>query len=334
MSSYTQLTKEQRYQIYALRCAENNQSETARVLGVHRSTISREVRRNKGDRGYRPEGAHRKALAKREKTAKNAARFTSEDWEKVERMVRRDWSPEQISGRMRKEGTLSISHESIYLHIYADKATGGDLWEHLRCQKKRRKRYGSGKNRRGIIPGRVGIEKRPKIVEKRSRIGDWEGDTVIGKSHKGVIVTLTERKSRFLASSKLASKEAAQTAISVNEMLKPYPDRRYTITFDNGKEFAQHGQMSSELNVDVFFANPYHSWERGLNENTNGLLRQYFPKGTDFRNVTNREVQESVEKINHRPRKCLNFKSPYEVFFKTRMRYTDIREIVNVALRT
>ncbi|MHB8264210.1 MAG: IS30 family transposase [Acidimicrobiales bacterium] len=309
MEHYHQLTKVQRYQIGGLKQAGLNQSQTAEKIGVHRSTICREIKRNAELGSWRPDQADE--LATMRAINHNAAKFTAEDWQCVDALIEKDYSPEQIQGRMRLENTLVISHETIYGHIYADKADEGTLYKHLRCQKKRRKRYGSGEERRGMIKNRVSIDNRPAVVGERKRIGDWEGDTVIGKNHKGALVTLTERVSRYECAEILATKEAPPVTASITDLLEPYSDRVHTITFDNGKEFAGHERIAQNLDAEVYFAHPYHSWERGLNENTNGLLRQYFPKGTDFRKITQTQVEEALERINHRPRKVLDFRSPY-----------------------
>ena len=237
-----------------------------------------------------------------------------------------DWFPPAL------ESVLKISHETIYQHIYADKRNGGDLHQHLRSQKPHRKRYASGQERRGAIKNRVSIDERPEIVAQKSRIGDWEGDTVIGKNHKGGLVTLAERKSRYVLAGHIRSKHAVGVTAVTTRLLTPYKDKCHTITFDNGKEFAEHEKIAAELKADIYFANPYHSWERGLNENSNGLLRQYFPKGIELTNITEEQVQEAVERINHRPRKALGFRTPHEIFFGVEVRYT--KQPLVVALRT
>ena len=196
MGKYTQLTKEQRYQISGLKRTGLNQRQIAEEVGVSKSTISRELRRNEGQRGWRPKQAQETAEERR-RGQTPATRFSPEDLSCVEALIRKDFSPAQVSGRLSLEDVLQISHETIYQHIYRDKASGGTLWSHLRCQKQRRKRYGSGQERRGMIKNRVSIDQRPQIVEQRVRIGDWEGDTVIGKNHKGALVTLAERKARY-----------------------------------------------------------------------------------------------------------------------------------------
>lgn len=321
MSHYTQLTLEQRYQIYGLKKAGFNQSKIASDLNVHKSSISRELRRNKGQRGWRPVQAQEKSTERRRRSAV-ASKFGPEQWLEVDRLIIEDFSPAQISGRMASENTLQISHETIYRHIYDDKRTKGDLWLHLRCQKPRRKRYGSGQERRGTLKNRISIDERPAIVEKKVRIGDWEGDTVIGRGQKGALLTLTERASRFTLASILPSKHADGITAAAIDLLGPHKGKRHTMTFDNGKEFAGHEIMAKNLKMAVYFAHPYHSWERGLNENTNGLYRQYFPKGSSFAEVTDNQVQAAVERLNHRPRKVLGFKTPFEVFWGKTRRYT------------
>lgn len=315
MRTYTQLTREERYQIYMLIQAGHKQSEIAKLLGRHRATISRELWRNRGLRGYRPKQAHRMAFARR--MAKIRPRFSSPIWQQVELLIQRDWSPEQISGRLMAEQGVRISHEYIYQYIYADKRTGGDLHRHLRCQKKRRKRYGAY-DRRGVIPNRVSIDERPVVVDERSRVGDWEGDTVIGKNHKGALVTLVERKSLYTVIGGVARKTAAAVRAAIVAGLTLHKNRVHTLTYDNGKELAEHEQIAKALGVEIYFAHPYSSWERGLNENTNGLLRQYFPKGQELTAVAREEIEHVADRLNHRPRKTLGFRTPYEVFFSTK----------------
>jgi transposase, IS30 family len=310
MSSYKQLTHEQRYQIKALLQTGHKKAEIARTLSVHKSTINREISRNSGHRGYRPKQAHQKAIAHRQ--GKSRTRITPTHWSLVDEKLREDWSPEQISGRL-KEEKIFISHEHIYQHVYADKKEGGTLWRHLRRPKKYRKRAG-GRDRRGKIPNRRGIEERSAFVDQRSRIGDWEADLILGANHQGVAVTLTERKSRFTLLRTLDGKHAKPVREAIVDLLKWDP-RTKTITFDNGKEFSEHEQIAEALNVDCFFANPYASWERGTNENTNGLIRQYLPKDRNLKNVSTAEELKIMDKLNQRPRKCLGFKTPYEVFF-------------------
>ena len=309
--TYTQLNQEQRYQIYALLKIEPSQTKIAAVLGVHKSTISRELQRNRGQRGYRPQQAHRFAQQRRRKVIRN--RIPTDTWTKIEEKLRQDWSPEQVSCWLKKNLDTTVSHEWIYQYVYLDKRTGGDLHKHLRCQKKRRKRAGDY-DRRGKIPNQVSIDERPEIVEKRERIGDWEGDTIIGAGRQGAIVTLVERKSRFTLLKQVANRTAAVVENAILDLLEPYQDATLTITFDNGKEFANHQSIAQKLQSDVYFAHPYASWERGTNENTNGLIRQYFPKGSDFSSITDDQISFVKERLNDRPRKCLDFQAPSMVF--------------------
>jgi len=312
MRSYTQLTQEQRYQIQALMKAGLNQSEIAAIVGVHKSTISRELGRNRGLRGYRPQQAHKLALGRRQ--GKAAPRIGEAIWQQVEALIREEWSPEQVAGRIAMEQGVSISHEWIYQYIYADKRSGGNLYRYLRCQKVRRKRYGVY-DRRGCIPNQVSIDDRPAIVDSKRRYGDWEGDTVIGKGHRGALVTLVERKSLYTVIRSVLHKTAKAVRDAVVDGLTPYIDWVHTITYDNGREFADHEGMASDLDACIYFAHPYASWERGLNENTNGLIRQYFPKDRDLTTVTQHEIEQAMDKLNHRPRKSLGYRTPYEVFF-------------------
>jgi transposase, IS30 family len=309
--SYTQLTQEQRYQIYALLKIGHNGTEIAQVLGSHKSTISRELRRNCGQRGYRPKQAHCLAISRR---FHRQVRIQPETWKMIEDKVKLDWSPEQISGWLRRTQAFRVSHEWIYQYILMDKHRGGHLFEHLRCQKKRRKRYGR-EDRRGQLPNRVSIEQRPEIVAQRLRLGDWEVDTMIGNRHHQALVTLTERKSRFALLRKVEQKTADQVRNALIDMLKPFPNRLHTLTSDNGKEFAESEEIAKELKIDFFFAHPYAAWERGSNENMNGLIRQYIPKKRDFASVDETEVELIMDRLNTRPRKCLGFISPLEKFF-------------------
>ncbi len=308
---YKQLTQEERYQIYALKKAGHKQTEIAMIVSRNESTISRELKRNSGLRGYRPQQAQR--LADERKQSKYQPRINEGTWLKVEQLLREDWSPEQISLWLKAEKYPSISHEWIYQYILQDKYWGGDLYQHLRCQKQRRKRYGSY-NRRGQIIDRVSIDDRPKIVDLRARIGDWELDTIIGKGYKQAIVSITERKTRYTLIQKVKRKTAQCVSKAIINQLSLHSGRVLTLTSDNGKEFADHKNIANKLKAKFYFAHPYASWERGLNENTNGLIRQYFPKNRDFTTITQKEINQVMYKLNNRPRKCLGMKTPNQVF--------------------
>lgn len=312
--AYAHLTREQRYSIYTALGLNATLTHIGRQLGKDKSSISREVSANGGRLGYCPVRAHEAALA-RVQGNKNAQRFKADDWALVSRYIVEGCSPEQVAKRLGAEQQLRISHERIYGYVYADKKSpqSQGLHLHLRCQKPYRKRGGSYK-RRGTIRNRVGIEQRPAIVELRERQGDWEGDTVIGKAHSGVIVTMVDRTSRYLTASLAPTKHAEPVSEAIIEMLKHRLHPNHTITFDNGKEFADHDFIAKRLKVQVYFADPYCSWQRGTNENTNGLLRQYFPKKTNFQQITQQQLDDAVYRLNHRPRKCLGWRTPHEVY--------------------
>ena len=314
MRTYTQLTRGKRYQIRALLKAGFSQSKMAFSLKVHKSTISREIRRNRGDKGYRPVQAHEKALARRFAAAKRI-KMTPVMIELVQHYIRQDFSPEQVSGFLDRNHELKISHETIYKYIWSDKKTGGTLYKHLRhSSRKQRKRYGT-KQLRGRIAGQVSIDLRPAIVDAKTRIGDWEIDTVTGKNSKGYLLTVVERKSKFVLVKRVSDRQSDQVAKAVVRLLRSYKENVLTITADNGKEFSQHMKISKRLKADFYFAHPYHAWERGLNENTNGLLRQYFPKRMDFQKIDDKYINYAMDRLNNRPRKTLWFATPNEVFF-------------------
>lgn len=313
MKTYKQLTCEQRYAIKILLKKNYLQKDIAEAVGVNKSTISRELKRNSGKRGYQSKQAHYKALERRQD--KSPPRISEDIWDKVKTNIKKDWSPEQTSGRLKETENISISHEWIYQFIIKDKQKGGDLYTHLRCKSKRRKRYGTHESR-GTIKNRRSIDDRPAIVAAKERIGDWEADTIIGKAHKGAIVSLTERKTKICLIYKVERKTADLVSEAMNKLLLPLKNIVYTITSDNGKEFALHEKTAAILETDFFFAHAYASYERGLNENTNGLIRQYFPKGRDFRTITDEEIIMAMKKLNNRPRKTLGYLTPNEVFFK------------------
>ena len=309
MEEYSQLTEDERYHIDAYKAAGFSLSEIAKQLGRHKSTIYREMSRNSGQRGYRAKQAQEKAERRRTEAPK-AVKMTPELITLIELKIREDWSPEQISGWLKVEKLGAISHERIYQHIWADKRNGGDLYLHLRRNGKKYQKRSNGKTSRGQIKNRVSIDKRPAVVDQKTRVGDWEIDTVIGKGHKGALVTLVERKTSFALAARVKTKQADEVAAATIELLRPYKDRTHTITADNGKEFALHEEIAKELTTGFYFAHPYHSWERGANENTNGLIRQYFPKDTNFLDVSDDEVYEAVYRLNARPRKKLGYKTP------------------------
>ena len=316
--NYKHLSQVERYQIYALMKAGHDQTQIARLLDRHKSTISREISRNRGLKGYRPKQACAIATKRSEK-CRNAATVPPWVAEQAACLLKLQWSPEQIAGR------LPVSHETLYRHVYSDKARGGTLWKNLRCQKQKRKRYAGGRDRRGQIPHRRPLSDRPVHIELRKQVGHWECDTVIGANHKGAIVTMVERKSGFSVIVKVSQKTSELVSRAIIEGLRPYMVRVITLTYDNGKEFAGHIQIDQALNSTSYFARPFASWERGSNENFNGLLRQYVPKKRSLNTVTEDEITMIQNRLNNRPRKRLGFKTPAEVFNQSLKR---------VALRT
>ncbi len=310
--TYTRLTEDERYQIYEDKFMGLSHRQIAKKLNRHHSTISREIKRNKGLRGYRPRQAQQFARQRHLLKPKHI-RMTTDVQRLIVRHIKKDWRPEQIQGRLRQEGYPMVCHSTIYHFIQDDKADGGQLYKHLRHLKPYKKRTGKAETR-GQIIGRVSIDDRPGIVDQKVRLGDWEADTVIGKGHKGVLVTLAERVSKKTLIARVQSKHAKGVTAAIVRLLKPERGNLHTITFDNGKEFAHHELISKALGTDGYFAHPYHSWERGLNENHNGLIRQYLPKGMALDQVTDKEIHVIQNKLNNRPRKALGYKTPNEIY--------------------
>lgn len=308
------LTLAQRYKIEALLELDYSKSSIAEEVGVHRSTIGREVKRHSlsPDR-YDADHAHHLYCQTKSNAGKVRKPTCKLLIEEIEKQLGKQFSPEQIAGRLKKQGKGRKSHSWIYEYIWNDKASGGQLYKNLRSsKKKKRKKYGCGEDKRGVIKNRVSIEKRPKIVDKMKRIGDWEADTIIGKNHKGAIVSLTERRSMTQLLKKVKTKNAEQVAKAIVKMVKASGLPAYTMTFDNGKEFSRHEKIAKQLNLKAFFAHPYSSFERGLNENQNGLVRQYIPKKTTFENITHQQIKRIQDLLNIRPRKSLEYFCPKE----------------------
>ena len=276
-----------------------------------KSTISREIARNSGQRGYRPNQAHELA-ALRETKYRGGKRVCSRTWLRCKKLLKEAYSPEQAAGRVALEGYEPVSHETLYKRIYEDKAIGGSLWKMLRCCKKRRKRYGSGRQRRGKIPNRIGIEERSLRVHDRATVGHWEGDTIIGRNHKYALISLVERKTGFGLIRKVKTRHAEGVATAIIDALKPMKGLVRTITFDNGLEFAQHGRIAAAVGAKIYFADPYSSWQRGTNENWNGLVRQYHPKKGCFSRIKNKELLANEAALNNRARKRLAWLTPLE----------------------
>ena len=311
--SYKHLCPEERHYIEIELKKGISQNKIAESLGRSQSSISREIGSNTGQRGYRNKQAENLTRDRHENKPKEV-KLTEEIKCIINAHIEDDWSPEQVSGRLKKDGIISLHHETIYQYILTDKKAGGELYKHLRHQNKTyRKRYGSAHNRSGI-PNRVDIEERPEEANNRERIGDWEADTIIGKNHKGAIVTLDERKSKLRLAFPLSGKKSQLVLDATVLILDPIKTFVKTITFDNGKEFTLHEKIAEALDCDTYFAKPYSSWKRDQNENANGLLRQYFPKAMELIDVTVKDVFKAVHKLNSRPKKCLGYKTPYEAF--------------------
>jgi transposase, IS30 family len=309
--SHKQLTYEQRCQIYVLKETEKSQTDIAKILGCNQATISRELKRNRGDRGYRHKQAQEKSEQRR-RISHTPHVLTPDTIRLVEKLLTEEqWSPDQIGSWLLIEEGIQISHETIYRHIWDDKRNGGTLHTHLRRRgKKYQHRGANGKTSRGQIKNRRSIDERPADVEEKIEVGHWEIDTVIGKDHSGAVVTLVERATKYFLCARVMRRTAEAVTAATIALLKPFKSLVKSITADNGKEFAEHEKIANKLGCDFYFAHPYHSWERGLNENTNGLLRQYFPKNTDFKRVADADVQTAMVKLNRRPRKTLGYATP------------------------
>ena len=264
--------------------AGHNITQIADLLSRSKSTISRELRRNTGSRGYRPKQACELSRL-RAQGSRNAALVAPWVKEQATALLELQWSPEQIAGK------LPVSHETLYQYVYADKASGGKLWKNLRCQKQKRKRYASGLDRRGQIPNRRPLSERPLHIEGRKQVGHWECDTVIGANHKQAIVTVVERKSGYAVIAKVSNKTSDLVGAAIIRVLKPFEARVKTLTYDNGKEFCGHAEIDQALGSTGYFARPFASWERGSNENFNGLLRQYVPKKRPMADITDEEIR-------------------------------------------
>jgi transposase, IS30 family len=313
---YHQITSEERYMLSRLRVQGFSQAAIARWMQRHPSTISRELRRNRTmhDGRYRVEKAIEKANGRRSRSRRNQ-RFTATDLRRVEQLLNQQWSPEQISGHLRRTGRLRISHETIYRHVWHDRRYGGDLYRHLRgARKLRRKRY-QHHDSRGRLAGKRHISERPLAAEQRACIGHWEIDTVIGHASKHCIVSLVDRKSGFVQIGKLNARTAAQTTRRTIDLIHRQPTAFRTITADNGTEFHSYAQIERATGVHFYFATPHHSWERGTNENTNGLIRQYLPKRLSMANITQHHCNVIANKLNARPRKRLDYQTPAECFY-------------------
>lgn len=314
--SYSHLSASERWALYQYRKQEHlTLSAISLKMNRSKSTISRELRRNSLNRAdYLPDSAQLKMQQRREQSKHKFMSIRPSTIAQVKHRLQQYHSPEQICGRMKREGLEKVSHETVYQMIYANHQGLGSYQQYLRQGQAKRRRRGALNQKRSGIPGRVGIEQRPTIADQKLEIGHWESDTVIGGNHAGVVVTHVDKASKFLIAGLAQNKTVQQiNRVTIKLFQQIGSAFRKTMTFDNGKEFSGHQTLAKVLGVSCFFANPYHSWERGLNEHTNGLLRQFFPKGTNFKTVKPEQLQQVVDLINHRPRKSLDYRTPYEV---------------------
>lgn len=320
MASYVQLTLEQRYLLQTLLQQKMTQKDIAQQLQVCSSTISRELRRNQAslEQPYLATSAHQQTQKRRQRSP---YKLRGELALQVKKHLEKRWSPEQISGvlALANNGQRCISHEAIYQHIYRQKPGSESLIGYLRIRHKKRYKKRGSPQKRGSIPGRVGIEHRPAIVDTNTEVGHWEGDTVIGFDHDGVLVTLVERVFKYTCIVKVPSKKADIVGPAIEKALANCGLPVKSLTLDNGREFTDHAAITATLKIPVYFARPYHSWERGLNENTNGLIRQYIPKCQRISIVSEEFVSSIANDLNHRPRKTLGYLSPSQCAEKHRI---------------
>lgn len=313
--SYKHLTQQERYLINAYRRIKT-QKEIAKMIGVHPSTVCRELKRGKGSisgQDYWSIASQKRADALQQQKSKQANfKLTEETVNLIQKYLKLEYSPEQISATLERRHNTQVSYVTIYTYIHTNKLNNGTLHTHLRQQGRRRKKYGHSRKNR--IKERVSIEERPSLVDDKIRIGDFEADTIIGKGRQGAIVTIVDRKSMYTKISIPVNKKSHIVANEMVRLLAPYKKKVHTITTDNGLEFAQHQNIAKKLKCDYYFCHPYSSWERGLNENINGLIRQYIPKGSSFEHINKKDIRRIENRLNHRPRKSLGWRTPYEVF--------------------
>ena len=312
---YCQLTQAERYSIAAMRRQKMTVAQMALRLGRHRSTVYREVERNKTTHNghYGAEKAHSYATARRRRSRRKS-QYSQQQLEQVQALLRRRWSPQQISGRYRRMRRLKISAQTIYRHIWRDRKAGGELWRYTRIiSKNGRKRYRSV-DFRGVLKGKRHISSRPKVVQRRRQVGHWEGDTVMGADLRHCVLTLVERATGYTLIKKLSARNKEQATTALLRALAGHRQRIKTITFDNGTEFHDYKVLEQQFAIKCYFATPYRSWERGSNENLNGLVRQYLPKGMCMKPITHKDCNAIAKELNDRPRKRYGYQTPAELY--------------------
>lgn len=316
---YTHFSRDERIALQAMTAMGLPVCYIAVIMGKHQSSVCRELARNSGGGVYTGEEAHRQAGRRRRDSKGSPKRGNPRQTEEIVKLFKEDYSPEQIAGRLRRDypdqPEMWASVETIYQYLYGEVRKNPELKKHFRHPRVKRKGRGGAEDRRGQIPDRKLIDERPEEANKKVRAGDWEGDTIEGAGKTAYIATFVDRNMKLLLGRVMPNKAAATLNEAAVRAFQPVPaECLKTLTVDNGKEFSAHKALSGELRCDIYFAHPYHSWERGLNEHTNGLIRQYLPKGTSFDTLTQEELDRIVEKINNRPRKALGYRTPNEVF--------------------
>jgi len=310
---YRQLSQDERWQISALHTSGISKRSIAFQLNRSPSTISRELKRKYNSNSYSPTQRQKSYINSRQKSGAARRKLQGEFWRNIKSMLVQHWSPEQISGRMKLEGIETVSHTTIYRRLHAEKSPL--IKNCLRHKGKKYRKSMKISAGRGLIPDRVDIDERPEIVDKKERLGDWEADTIIGAAQKGAIVSLVDKASKFTKLRALPNKKSTGVCAAIISALRPHKEKVLTITYDNGSEFAKHKKVDMALKSQGYFAHPYSSWERGLNEHTNGLVRQYFPKGSRLDKISPQKLSQVEKLLNNRPRKSLDYRTPSEVFY-------------------
>ena len=315
---YQHLDALARCQLQTLQESGLSQRQIAERIGCSQSTVSRELSRNGRAGGYDCREAQARSEARRSQASSKPRKMVEERWAEVRERLWWGWSPQQVAGRLARDGIVSASATWIYRYVWADREAGGELFRLLRRRGKKANRRGRDGSGRGVIPGRVDISERPSIVEEKRRVGDWEVDTILGARHLGAIVSVVDRATKYVLLAFVPRRTAGAVGAAIVDLLMPWKALTHTITADNGKEFAGHAWIAAKLALRFYFARPYHSWERGLNEHTNGLVREYFPKSTDFRDLDPAELRRVQDLLNGRPRRSLGYRTPAEAFEEAR----------------